>query len=128
METKLYEQLLKAEAAEKKANAARIEIENEIYQELKSQLTKTEGSETIEIDGFSVNVSQPVTYKLDEEKYRVLAEELPTNLQFHRTKIDFDKTKYNFIMEMPESKKFIKKIQDCITSKPGKIAIKVKKI
>ena len=52
MEKTIYERLLKAEAAEKKANAARIEIENEIFSQLKSQLQKTEGSETIEIDGF----------------------------------------------------------------------------
>jgi hypothetical protein len=129
METKtLYEQLLKAESTEKKATEKRIALENEIYQSVKEKLSKTEGTETIEDQGFSITCSQPVSYKLDEEKYRVLAEELPTGLQFHRTKIDFDKTKYNFVIEQPESKKFMKKIQDCLSSKPGKIAVKVKKI
>ena len=127
----IYEQLLEAEQLEKEATARRIELENEVFEYLKPDLTKSEGDETIESFGFSVTVKQPMNYKLDEDKYRDLAKVMPEDLQFHRTRLDLDKTKYSAMLLMastPEVKKYIKKIQDCVTTKPGKVSIKVKKI
>jgi hypothetical protein len=84
--------------------------------------------ETLKTSGYSIVVNQPMIYKLDEEKYRKLAETIPEELQFHRTKLDLDKTAYNKLLVMssdPTVKKYINKIQDCVTSKPGKVAIKI---
>ena len=130
-DTTLFQQLIEAEEAEKQATAHRIQIESEIFEHLKSDLHKTEGQETIESFGYSVTVNQPMTYKLDNDKYRKLAESMPEELQFHRTKLELDKTKFSSLLLMsasPDVKKYIKRIQDCVTMTPGKVSVKVKKI
>lgn len=126
----IFSQLIDAELAEKEAVKKRIAIEQEIFEYVKSQnlIQKSEGQETIEELGYSITVSQPMIYKLDEDKYRELANILPESLQFHRTKIELDKNKFNLLSELPEAKKYFKKIQDCVSSKQGKISVKVKKI
>ncbi len=121
----IFDQLIEAEAAEKKAIAARIALEEEIFEYVRSEklLTKEEGQETIEELGFSITVNQPISYKIDEEKYRAL----PSILQsVHKIRIDLDKTSYNVFLKTA-SKSDIKQIQNCITSKPGKVSIKIKK-
>jgi len=132
MKTKtLYEQLLDAEAAEKKATQKRTEIESELFNYLTPKLSKQEGQETIEEFGYSITVNQPMNYKLDEEKYRALSEKMPEEFQFHRIKIELDKHRYNSLLNISDSplvKKWLKQAQDCVSVKPGKVSIKVKKI
>ena len=44
---------------------------------------------------------------------------------------ELDKNKYSGLLVMsasPEVKKYIKKIQDCVSVKPGKVSVKVEKI
>ena len=130
-DTTLYAQLLIAKEEEEKAIARRVEIEDEIFQLHRSELTKTEGQETIESFGYKITINQPMNYKLDDTKYRELAKILPEDMQFHRTKLELDKTKYSGLLVMsasPEVKKYIKKIQDCVSVKPGKVAVKVEKM
>ena len=130
-DTTLYAQLLAAKEDEEKAIARRVELEDEIFQLHRPELTKTEGQETIESFGYKITINQPMTYKLDDAKYRKLAETLPEDLQFHRTKLELDKNKYSSLLVMsasPEVKKYIKKIQDCVSVKPRKVAVKVEKM
>mgnify|MGYP000915258653 CR=1 FL=1 len=130
-DTTLYAQLLTAKETEEKAIAHRIELEEEIFSLHRSELHKTEGQETLENFGYKITINQPMTYKLDDAKYRKLAESLPEDLQFHRTKLELDKTKYSSLLVMaanPDVKKYIKKIQDCVSVKPGKVSVKVEKL
>lgn len=130
-DTTLYAQLLAAKEEEEKAIARRIELEEEIFSLHKSELTKAEGQETLENFGYKITISQPMTYKLDDTKYRDLAKTLPEDMQFHRTKLELDKTKFSGLLLMkssPEVKKYIKKIQDCVSIKPGKVSVKVEKM
>ena len=127
-QTELIEQLYNMQIAEQHIVKKRIELEEKLFDALKSEITKTEGMETLKTSGYSIVVNQPMIYKLDEEKYRKLAEVMPEELQFHRTKLDIDKTAYSKLLVMsadPTVKKYINKIQDCVTSKPGKVAIKI---
>ena len=130
-DTTLYAQLLAAKEEEEKAIARRVELEEEIFSLHRSELTKTEGQETLENFGYKITINQPMNYKLDDTKYRELAKTLPEELQFHRTKLELDKTKYSSLLLMksnPEIKKYIKKIQDCVSVKPGKVSVKVEKM
>ena len=130
-DTTLYAQLLTAKQDEEKATARRKELEKEIFDLHRSELHKTEGQETIENFGYKITINQPMNYKLDDTKYRKLAESLPEELQFHRNKLELDKQKYSSLILMsanPEIKKYIKRIQDCVTARPGKVAVKVEKM
>jgi hypothetical protein len=127
-QTELIEQLYDMQIAEQHITKKRIELEEKLFDALKSEITKTEGMETLKTSGYSIVVNQPMIYKLDEEKYRKLAESMPEELQFHRVKIEIDKTAYSKLLVMsadPTVKKYINKIQDCVTTKPGKVAIKI---
>jgi ABC-type thiamine transport system ATPase subunit len=124
----LYSKLIAAREEEEKAHQKALKIEEELFQYLKPQLTKSEGQETIEELGYSIVVNQPTTWKLDEAKYRALAEKLPDNLQFHRTKLELDKVRYKIILETHEAGELEKEMQDCVTVKPGKVSVKVEKI
>jgi hypothetical protein len=127
-QTELIEQLYNMQIAEAHIVKKRIELEEKLFDALKSEITKTEGMETLKTSGYSIVVNQPMIYKLDEEKYRKLAESMPEELQFHRTKLELDKTAYSKLLVMsadPTVKKYINKIQDCVTTKPGKVAIKI---
>jgi hypothetical protein len=127
-QTELIEQLYDMQMAEAHIVKKRIELEEKLFDALKSEITKTEGMETLKTSGYSIVVNQPMIYKLDEEKYRKLAETMPEEMQFHRTKLDIDKTAYSKLLVMsadPTVKKYINKIQDCVTTKPGKVAIKI---
>lgn len=130
-DTTLYAQLLTAKEEETKATARRIELEGEIFSLHHAELTKTEGQETLENFGYKIIINQPMNYKLNDEKYRELAKALPEDMQFHRTKLELDKTKYSSLLVMaasPEVKKYIKKIQDCVSVKPGKVSVNVEKM
>jgi hypothetical protein len=127
-QTELIEQLYDMQMAEAHIVKKRIELEEKLFDALKSEITKTEGMETLKTSGYSIVVNQPMIYKHDEEKYRKLAETMPEEMQFHRTKLDIDKTAYSKLLVMsadPTVKKYINKIQDCVTTKPGKVAIKI---
>ena len=130
-DTTLYAQLLAAKKDEENAIARRTELEKEIFELHRAELTKTEGQETLENFGYKITINQPMNYKLDDAKYRKLAESLPEDMQFHRTKLELDKTKYSSLLVMsasPEVKKYIKKIQDCVSAKPGKVSVNVEKM
>lgn len=127
-QTELIEQLYNMQIAEQHIVKKRIELEEKLFDALKSEITKTEGQTTVKAGRYSIAVNQPMNYKLDEEKYRKLAETMPEELQFHRTKLELDKTAYSGLLirsAEPIVKKYINKIQDCVTSKPGKVAIKI---
>ena len=130
-DTTLYAQLLAAKKEEEKAITRRVEIEEEIFSLHRAELRKTEGQETLENFGYKITINQPMTYKLDDTKYRKLAETLPEEMQVHRVKLELDKNKYSGLLVMsasPEVKKYIKKIQDCVSVKPGKVSVKVEKM
>jgi Rod binding domain-containing protein len=127
-QTELVEQLYDMQIAEQHITKKRIELEEKLFDALKSEITKTEGQTTVKAGRYSIAVNQPMNYKLDEEKYRKLAEVMPEELQFHRTKLELDKFAYAKLLLTsadPSVKKYINKIQDCVTSKPGKVAIKI---
>ena len=130
-DTTLYAQLLAAKEEEENAIARRVEIEEEIYDLHRSELRKTEGQETLENFGYKITINQPMTYNLDDAKYRELTKTLPKEMQVHRVKLELDKSKYNTILLMENAtgfKKYVKQIQDCVSVKPGKVSVKVEKI
>lgn len=126
----ILEALIQAKEMEERAISVRKEIELEIYEMFKSDLKKESGQETIKELGFSITINRPVTWKLDEAKYRKLAESLPVDLQVHRTKIELDKKAYDFVMNLPGlvEKKFQKKISDCVSMNYGKVAVSVSRL
>ena len=124
-DTTLYAQLLAAKEEEEKVISHRIGIEKEIFEMHRAELQKTEGQETIENFGYKITINQPMTYQLDNEKYRELAKALPEELQCHRIKIELDKKLFDHVKN---DKKFGKKIMDCVSVKPGKVSVKVEKI
>jgi alkylated DNA repair dioxygenase AlkB len=129
--TTLITQLEQARTALAEAQARCSELEQELYEAIQPELTKPEGQETIHQFGYSITVNRPMNWKLDSDKYYKLASEMPEHMQFHRTKLELDKKAYNAILSMkdnPEIKKFIKKIQDCVTATPGKVSVKVEKM
>jgi hypothetical protein len=123
-EPDLYHELLNAREVERQAAKYRIELEEKIFESVKSRLKKTEGQETIEDGDYSITVNQPMNYKLDAEKYRALAESLPEPVQFHRVKLEIDKTKYKNILELADQR-LLSKIHDCVSATPGKVSIAV---
>ena len=133
-DTTLYAQLLAAKEEEEKAIARRVELEEEIFSLHRAELKKTEGQETLENFGYKITINQPMTYKLDDTKYRELAKTLPEDLQFHRTKLELDKIKYQQVLLLANiahhDKKNIKikQIQDCVSVKPGKVSVNVEKL
>lgn len=130
-DTTLYAQLLAAKEEEEKVIARRTELEKEIFEFHHADLKKTEGQETLENFGYKITINQPMTYKLDDTKYRKLAETLPEEMQIHRVKLELDKSKYNTILLMENAtgfKKYVKQIQDCVSVKPGKVSVKVEKM
>ena len=126
-DTTLYAQLLAAKEEEEKAIARRVEIEEEIFSLHRAELRKTEGQETLENFGYKITINQPMVYKLDDAKYRKLAESLPEDLQFHKVELKLDKIKYKSLL-LTADKKIIKKISDCVSITPAKISVKVEKI
>lgn len=120
----IYEQLIAAKSAEEKATKKRMELEGQIFDSIRNQIIKSEGQETLEIDNYKLTVNQPMNYKLDEDKYRALAETLPEELQFHRIKLEIDKRKFQEI----KKSKFGKKCSDCVICTPGKVSIKIERI
>lgn len=130
-DTTLYAQLLAAKKDEENAIARRTELEKEIFELHRAELHKTEGQETLENFGYKITINQPMNYKLNDERYRELAKILPEDMQFHRTKLELDKNKYSSLLVMsasPEVKKYIKKIQDCVSAKPEKVSVNVEKM
>ena len=127
----ILDQLYEAQAAEEEARKKRIALESEVFEAVKVELTKETGQESVEMLGFSVTVNRPITWKLDDAAYRGLCEIMPEHFQFHRTKLELDKKKFDGIVSLsdsPEIKPWIKKIQDVVTLVPGKIAVKISKI
>jgi alkylated DNA repair dioxygenase AlkB len=127
----ILQDLMSAREAEVNATALRLQLEIEAFESVQSLLKKPEGQETVKTLGFSVTVNRPMVWKLDEEKYRKLTDQMPDYAQFHRTKLELDKIKYLSVIQMtgnPEVKNLIKKMQDCVTVKEGKIAVAVTKI
>jgi hypothetical protein len=115
---------LNAREIERQAAKYRIELEEKIFSSIRSRLKKSEGQETIEDGNYSITVNQPMNYKLDAEKYRALAETLPEPLQFHRVKLEIDKTKYKNILELADQR-LLSKIHECVSATPGKVSIAV---
>lgn len=125
-QTELIEQLYDMQIAEQHITKKRIELEEKLFDALKSEITKTEGQTTVKAGRFSIAVNQPMNYKLDEEKYRKLAETMPEEMQFHRVELKLDKNKYKSLL-LTADKKIINKISDCVSSTPAKISVKVEK-
>ena len=104
----IYEQLIAAKSAEEKATKKRMELEEQIFDSVRNQIIKSEGQETLGIDNYKLTINQPVNYKLDEEKYRILAETMPEEYQCHRVKLEIDKRKFQEV----KNSKFGKKISN----------------
>jgi ribosomal protein L30/L7E len=124
----VLEALRLAKLREQEAVTERLWLEQEAYEVLAPLCKKSEGQETIKAHGYSAVVNRPMTYKLDEDKYRALAEKMPEYAQFHRTKLELDKTKFLSVTSMtdnPEVKKLINKMLDCVTVTPAKVSVKV---
>lgn len=121
----ILDKLISAKKEESEATARRIKLEKEVYEIFESELKKAEGQETIEELGYKITINRPMKWELNEELYRKLSETLPETMQFHRVKLELDKSKYNLISELDT--KFQKKIKDCVSVKPGKISVKVEK-
>ena len=106
--------------AETMANKQRIAIEIEILKHLKA---KDEGSITHAIDGFKVTLTQPITRKLDEKAWGLVASLCPVDLHPIKTKIEPDAVGMKWLAEHKPA--IWRNIAQAFEIKPGKVGVKV---
>lgn len=111
---------LAAKNAETLANTQRIAIDVEILKHFKA---KDEGTITHNLDGFKVTLTQPITRKLDEKEWGLVAFLCPANLHPIKTKIEPDAVGMKWLAENKPA--IWRKIAQAFEVKPGKIGVKV---
>lgn len=126
---KLYESAI---IAEKEAREKRLELETLLYKSVCTRLQKSEGQESIAECGYKITVDRPMSTKLIEAEYNEFLMEY--KMPFHRTKMEIDKKRYNALVTAFEEnksiygKKLLRAAQNCVETKPGKIAVKIEKL
>ena len=117
---------LKFKKAEDKAKKNRIEIENKIL--TMYDLNFDGSSKTFKEDGldFSVNIKKNIVYKLDQEKYISIRQEIAEELRPEKVSFSLDIEGYNYLKE--NELEVYKKVLDCVEMKENKSTVKVEKI
>lgn len=105
------------------ANKRRLEIEAQLVQALD---VPSEGSKTHKVDGYKVTVTQPVTRKLDEFKWKGVRHHLPESLWPVKVKMEADGTGCRYLAENEPD--MWRKISPAFEAKPGKIGVKVEEL
>jgi hypothetical protein len=108
----------KAEAREKKK---RLEVEKKI-----EDLFQFEGkSKTFNEEGFKITLKKTYNYKLDQEKWKIAREDVPDGLRPENIKFSLIEAGYIWLEK--NDKENFKKVAECVTIKPGKTGVEVKK-
>lgn len=113
---------LEAKRAEAVAQAQRIAIEDQIVAALGA---RDEGAETHRVGDYKVTLTQPVTRKLDEKKWSLVASQCPAALQPVKVKMEADATGCKWLAN--NEPKIWRKIADAFTTTKGKVGVKVEK-
>ena len=117
----LLDELFKAQKAEAKAKAKRIELESEI-----EKLYSFDGkSKTFDEEKFKVTVKKSILVSLDQEKYISVRPNIPEELRPEKVKFDLDTKGFEWLRE--NNHEVYKMVSDCVTEKDGKTSIKVEK-
>jgi hypothetical protein len=111
---------LLAKQVEQDAIAARIQIEEQIAAALG---VKAEGSETHNLPGYKVTLTQPVYRKVDEDAWKLVAKHCPADRAPVKYKLEADGTGIKWLMQ--HDPKTWGKIASAFESKPGKVGVKV---
>ena len=113
---------LEAKRAEAVAQAQRIAIEGQIVAALGA---RDEGAETHTVGDYKVTLTQPVTRKLDEKKWSLVASHCPAALQPVKVKVEADATGCKWLAN--NEPEIWRKIADAFTTTKGKVSVKVEK-
>lgn len=111
-----------AKQAEERANAQRIEVEQEIVNRFPS---REEGSQTHDLpSGLKIEITGKLTYKADIEKLTPLLVNIPQDLHPIKVETKLDETGAKYLRA--NEPKIWQQIASAITVKPAKTAVKVK--
>jgi hypothetical protein len=113
---------LEAKRAEAVAQAQRIAIEEQIVAALGA---RDEGAQTHTVGDYKVTLTQPVTRKLDEKKWSLVASQCPAALQPVKVKVEADATGCKWLAN--NEPEIWRKIADAFTTTKGKVGVKVEK-
>ena len=113
---------LEAKRAEAVAQAKRIAIEDQIVAALGA---RDEGAETHRVGDYKVTLTQPVTRKLDEKKWSLVASQCHAALQPVKVKMEADATGCKWLAN--NEPEIWRKIADAFTTTKGKVGVKVEK-
>lgn len=111
---------IEAKRDEAAATARRIAVEEQMAQAMD---VPSEGSKTHKLDGYKVTVTQPVTRKIDETAWALVANKVPADLAPVKTKIEVDVPGVKWLQENKPA--IWKKIASAFETKPGKVGFKV---
>lgn len=119
----LFKNWLKFKKAETAAKDERYKVESEIenlYGDFDGMST------SFKEDKYKVSISKTMTTKLDQDKYIVVRQTIPSDLRPERIKFDLDKAGYDYLKA--NNKEIYTLVSDCVTFTPGKTTIKVEKV
>jgi hypothetical protein len=119
METKeLAATLLRAKAAEREANAKRIEAEEALIAALGK---RDEGAQTHNIDGFKITITGKVSRKMDWKAWGAVEESIPAHLRPVKLKPELDEKGVKYLQaNEPEIYKLLP-----LTVTPAKTAVDI---
>jgi len=129
MEEEKKEELLKSwlkfKAAEEKAKKNRNDIEKEIEALYGTDFQET--SKTFTEEKFKINLKKNIVYKLDNEAWLSIRNDIPENLRPEKISFSLDVKGFNYLKDNgPED--VYKKVSDCVEIKQNKTTISVEKI
>lgn len=116
----LAQDWLIAKRKETQANVERIAIEDKMVALIE---VPAEGSKTQKIGDYKITVTQPVSRKLDETEWALVASRIPTNLHPVKTKLEADAVGIKWLAQ--NEPLTWAKIATAFETKPGKVGIKV---
>jgi len=119
----LLKDWLKFKKNERKAKKSRVEIEEQIkslYKDFK------ESSKTFTEENFKVNIEKNIVYKLDQEKYVSIRNDIDPNLRPEKITFALDVKGFDWLKENNQG--IYNMVSDCVEIKENKSTIKVEKI
>ncbi|KPL28541.1 MAG: hypothetical protein AMJ72_02675 [Acidithiobacillales bacterium SM1_46] len=121
----LAEAWLDAKADERRANAERRAIEDQILSQLNS--TKEEGRSTTKLQsGFKIVTTGKLSYKAEIEAIIETTEGWPSHLKPYKTKVELDETK---LKELRETRPDVwRKLASVVTVKPLKTQVTIERM
>ena len=114
---------LDAKAAEQKAQTLRYKIEAQITSAFE---TKPEGAITHKTEFHKVTLTQPISRKVDADKWNLVAHLIPSSLHPVRATYVADAAGMKWLAE--HEPELWAKVAEAFETKPGKIGVKVERV